>query len=57
MKCPECDATSFENFTPVMIGYHEWLLEIHTFHCAVCGWVTVQDWKWVDEDEEWTDDD
>jgi hypothetical protein len=51
MTCPECGARTFEDFTVTLVGDDEWPLEIHTHRCVICGWVTVQDWQWIEDDE------
>jgi len=51
MTCPECGARTFEDYSEALVGDFDWPLEIHTFHCTLCGWVTVQDWRWADDEE------
>lgn len=51
MTCPECGAKTHESWPVLQLG-PGWKLEVHTHHCQSCGWVTVQDWRWVDEDKQ-----
>jgi hypothetical protein len=53
MTCPECGERTHERWPVVWLG---WLdegmsLELHIHYCS-CGWVTVQDWRWIHDEEE-----
>jgi hypothetical protein len=53
MKCPDCGEHTHETRPVVWLG---WLdegrsLELQIRYCR-CGWVTVQDWRWIDKDNE-----
>ena len=52
MKCPECGQLARENWTIAHVGPTRWPLEIHTYHCPDCRWVTVCDWAWFDDGAE-----
>jgi uncharacterized Zn finger protein len=52
MTCPECGYQNTKATRHEIQLDAVWRLEVHVVHCFNCGWVTVQDWRLIDEDEQ-----
>ena len=51
MNCPECGARSTEDWakTEPILPLDK-VLEVHVFNYETCGWVSVHDWQWIEDD-------